>query len=370
MALFALLFTSIWSYIAFVNIEHQTDKVADEAIPLSNTASQLYPLMIDQELSVRNYVYLQDALSLQQFEISNARMHDVLNTIEELDQSHPIMNDIISNEALPIISEMESFHREQILRIQNGEVDRANEVRNSQVLNLNRLRMVDSKIQSDSDVIIANAFDESEAASNSARWVILIVSALTFLIFFAFMHSFRVERSQKALIYKSLHDALTGIPNRRAFDERLEETWRDARQQNKPLSLILLDIDAFKSFNDTYGHLEGDACLRRVAQVLQRVVKSPAMPARYGGEEFAVILPVESAAEARELAEEIRHQIMELNIEHLGYHPVCKLTVSLGVSTMVPGLYESEKILIARADEALYQSKDKGRNRVTVQNLK
>lgn len=138
MALFALLFTSIWSYIAFVNIEHQTDKVADEAIPLSNTASQLYPLMIDQELSVRNYVYLQDALSLQQFEISNARMHDVLNTIEELDQSHPIMNDIISNEALPIISEMESFHREQILRIQNGEVDRANEVRNSQVLNLSR----------------------------------------------------------------------------------------------------------------------------------------------------------------------------------------------------------------------------------------
>lgn len=369
-ALCALLFTSVWSYLSFISIEQQTTKVAEEDIPLSQTVSQLYPLMLDQELSVRSYVFLQDDLSLQQFEMANARMHDVLRDIGELETAHPIMSQLIAEEALPIITEMEAFHFDQIQRIQQGEIEQANAVRNSQRSNLNMLRFVDSKIQEDSEAIIARAFEESREASNSARWIILFVSALTFLIFTAFVHSFRVERSQKALVYKSLHDALTGIPNRRAFDERLEEAWRDARQLNKPLSLILIDIDAFKLYNDTYGHLEGDACLRKVAQVLRRVVKNPATPARYGGEEFAVILPVETASGARELAEKIRQEILNLNVDHASHHPLCKLTVSLGVSTMVPGLYESEKELIARADAALYQSKDSGRNCVTVNNIK
>lgn len=369
-ALGALLFTSVWSYTAFLNIEQQNEKVANEAIPLSNTASQIYPLMLDQELSIRYYVYLQDESSLQQYELANIRMHDVVSEIEELDHSHPIMNQIIEEEALPLIAEMEQFHRQQIGRIQSGRVDEANELRNSQRSNLNILRFVNDKIQEDNQAIILEAFEQSEAAANSARWVILIVSALTFLIFFALVHSFRVERSQKALIYKSLHDALTGIPNRRAFDERLEEAWREARQLNKPLSLILIDIDAFKAFNDTYGHLHGDACLRNVAQVLRRLVKEPALPARYGGEEFAVVMPVESAAEARELAEEIRKEVLALGIDHSGYNPLCKLTVSVGVSTMVPGLYENESELIERADQALYQSKEGGRNRVTVKNIR
>lgn len=107
-----------------------------------------------------------------------------------------------------------------------------------------------------------------------------------------------------------------------------------------------------------------------MAQVLRRVVRDPAIPARYGGEEFAVIVPVETASEARELAETIRQEILNMNMDHASYHPLCKLTVSLGVSTVVPGLYESEKELIARADAALYHSKDKGRNRVTVNNIK
>lgn len=369
-ALCALLFTSVWSYLSFVSIERQTTRVAEEDIPLSQMVSQLYPLMLDQELSVRSYVFLQDDLSLQQFEMANARMHDVFREIDELESAHPVMNQLVTEETIPIITEMEAFHFKQIQRIQNKEFEQANAVRNAQRSNLNMLRFVDSKIQEDSEAIIARAFEKSREASNSARWMILFVSALTFLIFTAFVHSFRVERSQKALVYKSLHDALTGIPNRRSFDERLEEAWREARHANKPLSLILIDIDAFKLYNDTYGHLEGDACLRKVAQVLRRVVRDPAIPARYGGEEFAVIVPVETASEARELAETIRQEILNMNMDHASYHPLCKLTVSLGVSTVVPGLYESEKELIARADAALYHSKDKGRNRVTVNNIK
>lgn len=369
-ALFSLIFTSIWSYVAFVNVDNQNNKIVEEAIPISNAAGQLFPLVLDQELSVRGYLLSQDQLSLQHYQRSNERMHATLDIIEQFDDLHPIMSQIINEEALPLLNDMEEFYETQINLIQSGQVVLANQQRYGGLADLNKFRVVDEKIRVDIDKIILEASARSEMASSSARWVILVVTAVTLLIFMVFIHSFRVERSKQALIHKSLHDALTGIPNRRAFDERLEHSWKVSREQNKPISLILIDIDAFKSYNDTYGHLEGDACLRKVAQVLQSVVVHPALVARYGGEEFAVVLPVEKASEATELADRIRESIINLQIPHRAYHPLGIVTVSLGVATIVPDLYESEKELIHRADQALYQSKDKGRNRVTVVNLR
>ena len=158
-ALCALLFTSVWSYLSFVSIERQTTRVAEEDIPLSQMVSQLYPLMLDQELSVRSYVFLQDDLSLQQFEMANARMHDVFREIDELESAHPVMNQLVTEETIPIITEMEAFHFKQIQRIQNKEFEQANAVRNAQRSNLNMLRFVDSKIQEDSEAIISRAFE-------------------------------------------------------------------------------------------------------------------------------------------------------------------------------------------------------------------
>lgn len=368
-ALFALIFTSIWSYISFLNIDRQKERIVQEAIPIASAANQLYPLILDQELSVRGYLLSQDTLSLQQFERSNARMHETLDVIRGFDKQHPIMAQIINEDALPLIERLETFYSSQIQLIQQGNILEANSQRYSELVSLNAFRDVDTKIWNDVDNIIADASARADVASRSAKWVILIVSALSFLIFFAFLHTFRVERSQQALIHKSLHDALTGIPNRRAFDEALDRFWKEARENNKPLSLLLIDIDAFKSYNDTYGHLEGDACLRKVAQVLKKTVDKPALVSRYGGEEFAVLIPSDAQFVATELAEKIRQAVLKLNIAHKSYHPECIVTISIGVATMIPELYQGEAELIRRADKALYQSKEKGRNRVTVMNL-
>ncbi len=159
-------------------------------------------------------------------------------------------------------------------------------------------------------------------------------------------------------------DGLTHIPNRRRFDEYLEQEWRRMAREKLSLSLILCDIDFFKLYNDAYGHQAGDECLKQVATTIFRVVKRPAdLVARYGGEEFAVILPNTPAAGALKVAENIRLGIRALEI----VHPVSQVTMSLGVASTVPIPKSSEGALIAAADKALYQAKIQGRDRTVLE---
>ncbi|MCY1691266.1 GGDEF domain-containing protein [Exiguobacterium sp. SL14] len=188
-----------------------------------------------------------------------------------------------------------------------------------------------------------------------AKWVIVVVASIAVLVLIAFIQTFRMERSKQALIHRSLHDALTGIPNRRAFDERLEQLLEEAKQQQTPLSLILIDVDAFKSYNDTYGHLKGDECLKEVARVLKRQARHGQV-ARYGGEEFTVLLS-RGANETRQIAERIRQDILDLNIAHERYEPLCRVSVSLGLTSLLPGAETTEKDVIDQADQALYRQK-------------
>jgi len=160
-------------------------------------------------------------------------------------------------------------------------------------------------------------------------------------------------------------DGLTGLANRRCFDQRLEQEWRRLMREQQPLSLILGDIDFFKNYNDTYGHQAGDDCLRQVAQALQGMTKRPGdLVARYGGEEFAIILPNTPIAGAVQLAEAICDLIRQLQLVHAGSSICPFVTLSLGVSTVIPthGLLEDD--LIAAADRALYQAKLEGRDRI------
>ena len=156
-------------------------------------------------------------------------------------------------------------------------------------------------------------------------------------------------------------DALTGIANRRAFDESLARMMRDAEANAEGLCLILADIDHFKRFNDTHGHLVGDEVIRFVAQEMEQCVKGRDLVARYGGEEFAVLLPTTRLEGALMLGESIRAIIEVEALERDGneYH----VTLSLGVSQFVPG--ENASAFIDRADASLYRSKALGRNRVT-----
>ncbi|GGJ79258.1 diguanylate cyclase (GGDEF)-like protein/PAS domain S-box-containing protein [Anoxybacillus voinovskiensis] len=161
-------------------------------------------------------------------------------------------------------------------------------------------------------------------------------------------------------------DGLTGIYNRRTFDDYLAREWRLAARNKTPISLIMLDIDFFKSFNDTYGHQRGDECLQQVAKTLEQTLKRPTdLVARYGGEEFAVILPNTDLNGAYTVAEQLRKNVEELHIPHAGSLISRYVTISLGVATMKPAHASDEvKQLIALADEALYKAKQNGRNRV------
>ena len=164
-------------------------------------------------------------------------------------------------------------------------------------------------------------------------------------------------------------DSLTGIANRRRFDAVLEDEWRRARRMKHPVSLLLLDIDFFKAFNDTYGHRAGDDCLRRVGEALRPFSRRPDdLVARYGGEEFAVILGDTAHHGARQRAEEIRAVIQALNIRHEASPAADGVTVSVGVATRRPHMQPAATPadLIEAADKALYDAKQKGRNRVCV----
>jgi diguanylate cyclase (GGDEF)-like protein/PAS domain S-box-containing protein len=171
------------------------------------------------------------------------------------------------------------------------------------------------------------------------------------------------EVRQRATL--ALVDGLTGIANRRRLDGELEREWRRGSRSRAPLSLVLLDVDIFKSFNDLYGHPAGDDCLRQVAAALADVPRRAAdLVARYGGEEFAMVLPDLDAVGARQLAEAARARIEALAIAHAGSAVAPVVTVSAGTATRYPGRGGSAAALIAAADRALYVAKRKGRNRV------
>jgi two-component system, chemotaxis family, response regulator WspR len=165
-------------------------------------------------------------------------------------------------------------------------------------------------------------------------------------------------------------DGLTGIPNRRYFDDLLAKELLVAAEQGEAFSLVMFDIDFFKQFNDTYGHLAGDDCLRRVAKLASQTVHRPRdRVARYGGEEFAVILPITDAIGARAIAEKMRIGIESLQILHANSQVSAYVTVSVGVtSVFVQSLIHAD-VLITKADQALYQSKTAGKNRTTVIDL-
>jgi diguanylate cyclase (GGDEF)-like protein len=161
------------------------------------------------------------------------------------------------------------------------------------------------------------------------------------------------------------YDGLTDIPNRRFFDGYLHEQARLAARHSSQLGVLMIDIDYFKPYNDTYGHLKGDECLKLIADTLSKVVERPTdCVARYGGEEFVMVLPNTGIEGVRYIADRLLEAIRALNLPHSGSN-FEKLTVSIGGTTIEPGASDIEEV-IARADKYLYQAKNNGRNRAVV----
>ena len=159
-------------------------------------------------------------------------------------------------------------------------------------------------------------------------------------------------------------DALCGLANRRGFDSRLGAEWQRAGKLGRPVGLMMIDVDHFKLFNDRYGHVEGDVCLRRIGKLLQEAATGDDdMPARYGGEEFALLLPGVDVDNALKAGERLRRAVEELCIAHAS-SPNGQVTISVGVASLVPGVAQNAEHLVEAADIALYAAKRRGRNAV------
>ncbi|PWC46670.1 diguanylate cyclase [Azospirillum sp. TSA6c] len=174
-----------------------------------------------------------------------------------------------------------------------------------------------------------------------------------------------LKRQTDLLRSLSFLDGLTGIANRRRFDDAMAREWRRCARSNLPLSLIILDVDHFKAYNDHYGHQAGDECLRMVAELLSDRAKRPSdLVARYGGEEFVCLLPETDGPGAVRVAEGFRTGVAECRIPHAQSPVIPYVTISLGVATVIPSADGSPEQLAEMADQLLYRAKRTGRNRV------
>ncbi len=175
----------------------------------------------------------------------------------------------------------------------------------------------------------------------------------------------KLRHANEVLRRVSARDGLTGLANRRAFDEFLDKEWRRAVREKRPISVIMLDIDHFKPYNDHYGHQAGDHCLRKVAAVIQASLKRPSdFAARYGGEEFVVVLPDTGAQGSNEVAEIMRREVEAMSVLHAHSAVSGVITISAGTASLVPQDGMTSSGLIRLVDKALYAAKQGGRNRV------
>jgi len=162
-------------------------------------------------------------------------------------------------------------------------------------------------------------------------------------------------------------DSLTGIANRRNFQEFFTKEWKRAVRHFTPMTIIMIDIDFFKAYNDAFGHPKGDQCLKKIATALKDSLKRPGdLVARYGGEEFIVLLSETDSSGALRVADQMRQAISNLNIEHPHSSVTPQVTVSMGIATTVPRIDSKPEDLTARADKALYRAKQSGRNRLCI----
>ncbi len=175
----------------------------------------------------------------------------------------------------------------------------------------------------------------------------------------------KLEEKNRYLENLAVVDSLTDLPNRRRFEEKLKDEWEHCLRDKKEISIIMMDLDNFKKYNDFYGHPAGDSCLKKVASVMDDVIKrSIDTVARYGGEEFAAILPETGLKGAEKLGEEIRRRIEEKGVEHEKSEVSDVITISVGAASMVPRPEMGAWLLVEKADQALYRAKENGRNSV------
>jgi diguanylate cyclase (GGDEF)-like protein len=224
---------------------------------------------------------------------------------------------------------------------------------------------VQARERSDADDALTSAIHTTRAFEAVVAGCILIALLAAANMRLAAVRSQRLARQNSALTRLTQIDPLTGLANRRCFDDTLQRSWQECLEKQAPLCLVMFDVDHFKKFNDSQGHQAGDSCLRQVAAAVVPCTRGVSdLAARYGGEEFAVIMPSLPLAAGRSAAERIRLAVLHCAIPHPAAGPPGIVTISIGVASLVPTMAGSPTDLIEAADRSLYAAKRAGRNRV------
>ncbi|TBW51262.1 diguanylate cyclase [Marinobacter halodurans] len=203
-------------------------------------------------------------------------------------------------------------------------------------------------------------------------FAVSVVGAMTLSGSFSYLFRKEIDHAEDQLIQSnrdleklSSTDKLTGLANRRSLDRFLNREWSRSHQDQLPTSILMCDVDCFKSYNDHYGHQAGDECLQAIAQALTDVVRRPTdLVTRYGGEEFAIVLPMTPETDAGVIAERLRARVESLAIPHARSEVAPVVTISVGLSTLAPAGEQPMEQVLAQADSALYRAKREGRNQV------
>ena len=216
--------------------------------------------------------------------------------------------------------------------------------------------------------IMLNCADGSSLAADLSLSCLPYLQTKANPLFIGVLHNLTSHKAEYNKLRRLARtDHLTGLANRHAFESSLNESWMECVTNNQPISMLIIDIDYFKQFNDQHGHINGDKCLKKVAAAINECIPSrDCLTARYGGEEFAMILPRCNANIAEVVAKRVQKQISSLSFVDQGLMPTVKVTVSQGIACEQRGEYNKPEALLCSADNALYKAKSSGRDRINV----
>ncbi|WP_078380457.1 sensor domain-containing diguanylate cyclase [Sutcliffiella halmapala] len=360
LVLFILIFTNGVQYYSNLKLEAGTQALNQKLYPALRASDHVLTGLISQQTGIRGYSITSDTTFLNAYYEGGNIVSKNSGTIKEIMQDYPELQELYDFKVKPIQNRLqEMFQLEEYTQFNSREYWYRNKMYMDDYQDEHDrwILAVEQKMR---DVSFQNDFyrDLSKYMFIFSLFVLL----LSIMIFLRFYKLIKVKFRQLKKLANL--DALTGIGNRRLF----QETIKKMRKSGTPFQLILIDIDKFKQYNDAYGHRAGDACLKKVSDVIKSNTNKYGYYSRIGGEEFAIVLPQISLQESLRIAEELRRNIEALGIPHKG-SPYKKVTISLGVASISSLKNTRFEDYYEQADQALYLSKERGRNQVSAHDV-
>ena len=370
--LLALSITAFLFILITVTLHYIIETQKDSALMINRSGKQR---MLTKEIALKGLQEVSDPDSASKETLKK----ELLSAVEELQKNHneltlspiPEIQDVYFGTSTSLDYQVRQYINSAIFfsHISESAGKKQKEyvdsilIPNSEKL-LKSLDEVTYRFQMESERKIA---EQQRIVRISLLLVLLILLLQGVYIFRPMIHTIEKEKEELLSLNKELDrqastDGLTGVANRRYLNEFVEQEWARSIRENTMISVIMVDVDFFKAYNDNYGHLAGDECLKQVARTVRNnTMRAADFAARYGGEEFIVVLPDTDVVGAGKFAERVRHQVLALDIEH-SKSPFGKVTISLGIASVVPGSDDEAPALIEAADQALYKAKHEGKN--------